>query len=136
VPLARTGIRVFSASPLAIPIAARLSKKSRAGVSAEENFGLDPAAVPQSLSCSLPLLAMSERRCPRCEQTRPEDDFAGDASKASGRKSICKPCDNEKSRRYYEANRDRVIARVQAQQAAKRATPHLKQRRSGRPGGW
>jgi hypothetical protein len=31
--------------------------------------------------------------------------FARDRSKPSGHKSICKACDREKSRRYYEADR-------------------------------
>jgi hypothetical protein len=30
--------------------------------------------------------------------------------KATGRKSVCKACDREKARRYYEANRERKLA--------------------------
>jgi hypothetical protein len=33
--------------------------------------------------------------------------FAPDSSKASGRKSICRECDNERSREWYRANRER-----------------------------
>jgi hypothetical protein len=49
--------------------------------------------------------------CSRCGDELPLDGFARDASKASGRKSHCKGCDRAKSRRYYEANRDKVLAR-------------------------
>jgi hypothetical protein len=47
-------------------------------------------------------------------------DFARDAAKASGHKSHCKGCNNAKSRRYYAADRARVIARVQARNKALR----------------
>jgi hypothetical protein len=54
------------------------------------------------------------RTCPKCGELRKIEDFAPDPTKASGRKSHCKPCDNAKSRRYYQANRERVIARISA----------------------
>jgi hypothetical protein len=54
------------------------------------------------------------KRCPRCDRDLPQAEFARDASKASGHKSWCKACDREKSRRYYEQNREKVIARVSA----------------------
>lgn len=57
------------------------------------------------------------RRCYRCSEERPVDEFAVDRSKGSGRKSICKACDNAKARRYYEANRDKVRARQNARSA-------------------
>lgn len=67
------------------------------------------------------------RRCYRCRENLPEGDFAPDPSKGSGYKSICRSCDNAKSSRYYERNRERVIARVQRRQAelsnTKGATP-------------
>jgi hypothetical protein len=46
--------------------------------------------------------------------------FAVDRSKRCGIKSICKACDREKARRYYAENREKVIARVAARQAALR----------------
>jgi hypothetical protein len=52
------------------------------------------------------------RKCPKCGELRKIIEFARDRSKASGRKSHCKVCDNAKARRYYEVNRERVIARV------------------------
>jgi hypothetical protein len=56
------------------------------------------------------------RKCPQCQRVQPIEDFAYDVSKSSGRKSLCKSCDRNKSRRYYLANRERVLARVKAQQ--------------------
>jgi hypothetical protein len=51
--------------------------------------------------------------CPRCNRDLPVDAFARDGSKASGRKSHCRECDNDKSRRYYERNRRKKIEAVQ-----------------------
>jgi hypothetical protein len=68
------------------------------------------------------------RTCPRCGESCALSDFAGDASKASGRKSHCRLCDAAKSRNYYKANRERVIARVSARQA------RLRERRDGGKG--
>lgn len=52
------------------------------------------------------------KTCYVCRDSLPLDCFATDASKRSGRKSICRGCDRAKARRYYLANRERVIARV------------------------
>jgi hypothetical protein len=60
------------------------------------------------------------RKCPRCGELRNIGEFALDPSKASGRKSLCKPCDAAKSRAYYAANRERVIARVSARYRRRR----------------
>lgn len=56
--------------------------------------------------------------CFRCGERKAAGEFYADKSKASGRKSICKACDLEKSRRYYEANRERVAARNRARAVA------------------
>lgn len=61
-------------------------------------------------------------RCYRCGEERPVGEFARDASKASGRKRLCKACDNARSRDYYSRNRERVLARVLA--ARGRVSPH------------
>lgn len=60
------------------------------------------------------------RPCPQCERWLEIDQFAPDATKANGRKSACRACDNAKSRRYYKANRGRVLARVAAYQGRRR----------------
>ena len=75
----------------------------------------DPAAVAGFLP--------GERRaavkfCGSCERELGLAQFAVDRSRPSGRKSLCKRCDREKARRYYEANRERVLARVKAGQRA------------------
>jgi hypothetical protein len=59
--------------------------------------------------------------CCRCGKERPLEEFARDASKASGRKGRCKSCDNARCRDYYARNRDKVIARV----IARRGPPQL-----------
>lgn len=51
-----------------------------------------------------------EGRCCRCKEIKPVADFARDASKSNGRKSLCKSCDNAKSKAYYAANRERRLA--------------------------
>jgi hypothetical protein len=55
---------------------------------------------------------LAEKICSRCRQPKSTTEFPRDASKATGRKSICRSCDNAKSQRYYEANRDVILARV------------------------
>jgi hypothetical protein len=54
-----------------------------------------------------------------CDREKSADEFAVDRLKPSGRKSICKVCDREKSRAYYQRNRERVIARVSEAAKAK-----------------
>jgi hypothetical protein len=63
-------------------------------------------------------------RCSRCERERPLFEFARDKRKASGRKPWCRECDNDRSLRYYYANRDVVLARNNAY-AAERRSPRL-----------
>ena len=58
------------------------------------------------------------RLCPRCRELLGEEAFAGDRSKASGRKSHCRACDREKARRYYEGRRDELKARRVAKRSA------------------
>jgi hypothetical protein len=43
-----------------------------------------------------------------------EADFPVDSSKASGRKSYCKACDQKRGRAYYAAHRDELYAQRQA----------------------
>jgi hypothetical protein len=70
------------------------------------------------------------RRCPRCERVLPLSEFAVDRSKANGQKSRCKRCDNAKSKAYYAANRERVLARLSTRNAELReARPWAGQRR-------
>jgi hypothetical protein len=79
-----------------------------------ENAAPDPAQSGNSLPDRGKGVENEGRTCSKCGELRAIEDFAPDPSKASARKSHCKPCDAAKSRRYYEANRERVIARVSA----------------------
>ena len=72
------------------------------------------------------------KRCPKCGEVRDCDEFARDASKRDGRKSVCKTCNRARAQAYYEANREKVIARVQARNAKVRNTPQPLRRRSQR----
>jgi hypothetical protein len=58
--------------------------------------------------------------CTKCGETKPLSAFAADRSKSDGLKSWCKACDNERCRAYYEANRERVLKRVNAYNAEHR----------------
>jgi hypothetical protein len=60
-------------------------------------------------------------RCYACGEDKPVGEFSPDRSKASGRMSICRACVREKSRVYYRANRERVLARM----AARRGPPKV-----------
>jgi hypothetical protein len=74
-----------------------------------------PAVTPEELRSSLPGTSnRGEKRCPACGIVLPLTSFGVDRSRASGRANRCRPCDNARSRAYYQANRERVIARVLA----------------------
>ena len=78
------------------------------------------------------------KTCSKCGEALPVEEFARDRSKASGYKGFCKACDNAKSRRYYEANRERKLASMAKRRAALReARGWQGRRRSWRrvPGG-
>jgi hypothetical protein len=51
------------------------------------------------------------KRCPKCGRTLTVADFGVDQGRRGGRKSLCRPCDAERARAYYRANRERVLAR-------------------------
>jgi hypothetical protein len=59
-------------------------------------------------------LLAGERLCHACGVRRPLSEWALDASKPSGRGSLCRVCDRERSRAYYAANREAVLARAAA----------------------
>jgi hypothetical protein len=62
-------------------------------------------------------------RCYACGWDLPADVFARDRAKASGRASMCRPCDREKSRRYYLEHRDEKLAKAKARAKAERPPP-------------
>jgi hypothetical protein len=59
------------------------------------------------------------RACPSCGVMTEESGFSADKSKASGRRSRCRNCDNRRGKAYYDARKDELHAqRVAAREAA------------------
>lgn len=61
---------------------------------------------------------MSEKVCTKCETLKPLTEFVAAPRFKSGRASLCRVCDNERSRRWYYANRERAIERTKQWQLA------------------
>jgi predicted RNA-binding Zn-ribbon protein involved in translation (DUF1610 family) len=59
-------------------------------------------------------------RCTECGLNRPVQDFYRDRSKASGHRSLCKPCDLAKSRAYYRANFEDQLAKAKVRNERRR----------------
>ena len=59
------------------------------------------------------------KTCSVCGATKEIEGFPRDATKPDGRMIRCRDCDNARSRRYYEANRDALLARMAEQRQAK-----------------
>jgi hypothetical protein len=85
------------------------------GVSHEQSTRADPSAA------KYPPPDERTACCGWCGRDLPVGDFAQDSHKPGGRKSICKGCDRVKSRRYYAANREERLARMNARAALLRA---------------
>ena len=60
------------------------------------------------------------RHCYMCGEWRPVEEFAIDRHHSRGRLRRCKDCDNRKSRRYYQANREAKQRAARERNAAKR----------------
>jgi len=52
------------------------------------------------------------KRCTKCGETKPDCDFYAAKDTKDGLRGDCKACFSLRSKRWYRANRDRVIARV------------------------
>ena len=50
-----------------------------------------------------------EKACARCGVVKPLDGFSREKRSGDGRRSECKECMNERSRRWREENRDKVL---------------------------
>lgn len=61
------------------------------------------------------------KTCSDCGAEKKLEDFPRDATRADGRMCRCRECDNARSRRYYEANRDALLARMARQREEKAA---------------
>jgi hypothetical protein len=59
-----------------------------------------------------------DKRCKQCGEVKALDDFYAEAGCRDGRRPECKACTAAKRKRWYEANREREIARVKAWQQA------------------
>lgn len=54
------------------------------------------------------------KQCNKCDRELPVEDFARDASKRCGRKSLCRRCDRLKAADYYRRNRPERLAKANA----------------------
>ena len=61
---------------------------------------------------------MDEKRCTKCGEVKPLDEFHRQTATRDGRRPDCKACTAARRRTWYEQNRDRELARVSAWQAA------------------
>ena len=57
-----------------------------------------------------------EKRCKHCGRIKAIEDFYGDRAARDGHRPECKACTAARRKRWYEANREREIARVKAWQ--------------------
>jgi hypothetical protein len=60
------------------------------------------------------------RRCGRCGEEKPADDFAWRRRRRLQRDSLCRPCRSAYGREHYEANRQRYIDQARVAKAARR----------------
>lgn len=67
-----------------------------------------------------PTATAGVRRCPRCGETRPLDAFSIARSKASGRSSYCKSCDNASRREAYYCKLGRLVPSVRPARVIRR----------------
>lgn len=51
------------------------------------------------------------KRCPRCGETKPVDDFCVDRNRPGGRACWCRGCEKLRGARYYRDNKAKVAAR-------------------------
>jgi hypothetical protein len=85
----------------------------------------------------MPNMPKSLEICRDCGTELPVEGFARDPSKACGYKRLCRACDNEWSKRYYQRNREKRLVAMAERRAALREAKEAtgwRGRRSGRPG--
>ncbi len=63
-------------------------------------------------SVTPPLYDRRVKRCNKCGEVKPLDDFHGSKGGRDGKRPECKPCNLAARRRWYQANREKVIARA------------------------
>lgn len=52
---------------------------------------------------------METKVCTKCGRELPLSDFYNNISKKDGKDSICKECDKENRKKYYENNREKIL---------------------------
>lgn len=63
-------------------------------------------------------MSQSNKKCSKCSAVKPVGEFYRSGKSKDGLLARCKPCHNAAGREYYRKNRDKVIARTNAYQAA------------------
>ncbi len=71
--------------------------------------------------------------CHRCGELRRWGDFMRDRSKRSGRGSMCRWCNAEKSREYYAENREAILEKQVARRGGRRLVVALECSECGDP---
>jgi hypothetical protein len=59
-------------------------------------------------------LNLTEKRCFQCGGVKPLEEFTHDKRKVSGAGTYCRECDRKRSKAYYRANRERILAQAAA----------------------
>ncbi|GAA1938911.1 hypothetical protein GCM10009775_33800 [Microbacterium aoyamense] len=60
------------------------------------------------------------KTCGTCRQSKPFTDFNRKASRPDGLQEVCRECNREASRRYYERNREEHVRTIVARTAEQR----------------
>jgi len=68
------------------------------------------------------------KRCRRCGETKPLDQFYRDKAGKQGRRPECKACSSAQRKAWYRENREKVITRVIAWQRENRERYNARQR--------
>lgn len=72
--------------------------------------GLDPEGRARTSTLFPGLVSMSAV-CPRCGVAKLAEAFYRDASKANGRRYVCRACDREMARERYRAKKGGTVRR-------------------------
>lgn len=75
----------------------------------------------------MPPWDMPTKRCPRCEEAKPTDDFGKNRSMRDGLQGWCRSCTAERAKAYRAANREALTEKNRAWRAANpdKVTAHV-----------
>src|SRR3954447_9580552 len=98
---------------------------------------LPDCATPRDSECTATsvrsgcehMFVMELRRCGRCGETKPTDDFAWRRVERGQRDNLCRDCRSAYHREHYLANRQRYVdqARLRKRMLAKERTAYLEE---------